>query len=508
METKMAVLNAVFLGVITFIAVLIWRKISAISGKLDVIQANTEDKVQMALDLQDTIQPRTAKNGELVNADPAAIQERRLGMEDRTEEKNNHSSVPVRRQRPADYVLPPVSMLGKGTESSGENADNVERNKLILQRTLESFKVEGEVTGAIPGPRVTRYEVSLAPGVSVDKVANIEGNIGMELEAGSIRIVAPIPGRNAVGVEVPNSVAGTVWARAIQETDEWKNSKYELPVVLGKNVAGRPVIIDLAKMPHLLIAGSSGSGKSVCINTLIMSLLLKFQPDELRMILVDPKMVEMATYAQLPHLLTPIVTATGKVLPVLSWAVDEMEKRYRMLAGTKTRNIAGFNSRPAGEPPLIDDNGEPVPEKLPFLVIIIDELADVMMTDAKNAVETAIARLAQKSRAAGIHIVIATQRPSISIITGVIKANLPARIAFKVGSIVDSRVIMDQKGAEKLLGSGDMLFSPPGSAGTERVQGAMVSDRDIARVVEFAAGQCAQIFDDAVLAADTIKTED
>lgn len=489
METEMSVLNAVFWGVITFIGVLIWRKISEISGKLCVIQANTEKKVQMALELQDTMQPWTAKNGGLVNAAPAAIQEWRRGREDRTEEKNNHSSVSVRRQRLTEYVLPPVSMFGKGMESPGENVDNVERSKLILQRTLECFNVEGEVTGAITGPRVTRFEISLAPGVSVDKVADIEGHIAMELEAESIRILAPIPGRNAVGVEVPNSAAVPVLTRAIMETSQWKNSKYELPVVLGRDVAGHPVILDLAQMPHLLIAGSSGSGKSVCINTLIMSLLLKFSPDELRMILVDTKTVGMATYAQLPHLISPVVNDPDKVLPALRSAVNEMEKRYRMLIRTKTMNIAGFNSRPVCQAPLIDDNGEPIPEKLPFLVIIIDALADVMMTDAGNEIETVIASLARKGCAVGIHIIIATRCPYVNIITGIIKDNLPARIAFKVESIVESRVILERKGAEKLLGRGDMLFSPPGSAVPERVQGAMVADQDIAKVVEFVASQ-------------------
>lgn len=446
---------------------------------------------------------KAEKKEEPVKAEPVAVVEERLPkivkaekIED-FEDEPKHSPVPVRKSH-GDYELPSIFLLGKGRESSGENAGNVERSKQILQETLASFNVEGEVTGTITGPRVTRFEVSLAPGVKVDKVANIEGNIAMELEAESIRILAPIPGRNAVGVEVPNSVADAVYMRAIMETDQWKNSKYELPIVLGKDVSGRPVILDLAKAPHLLIAGSTGSGKSVCMNTLIMSLLMKFSPDDLRMIMVDPKIVEMATYAPLPHLITPVVNDAHKVPLALRWAVNEMEKRYRILAKVKTKNLAGFNSRPVDQETVLDDSGEPIPAKMPLLVIIIDELADVMMTDAKSDVETSIARIAQKGRASGIHIVIATQRPSVNIITGVIKANLPTRIAFKVGSIVDSRVILDQKGAEKLLGRGDMLFVPPGSANIERIQGAMVEDKDIEAVVKFVSSQAEQDFNNNV----------
>lgn len=442
---------------------------------------------------------------------PEPVMESRLQKTEKIEtlvEEPRHSPVPVRRKSQSSFELPSVFMLSKGKESSGEKADSIERSKQILQKTLESFNVEGQVTGIISGPRVTRFEVSLAPGVKVDKVANIEGNIAMELEAESIRILAPIPGRNAVGVEVPNSIAEAVYMRAIMETDQWKNSKYELPIVLGKDVAGRPVILDLAKAPHLLIAGSTGSGKSVCMNTLIMSLLLKFSPEDLRMIMVDPKIVEMATYAPLPHLITPVVNDAHKVPLALRWAVNEMEKRYRMLAKVKTKNLAGFNSRPVEQEPTLDDSGEPIPEKLPFLILIIDELADVMMTDAKSDVETSIARIAQKGRAAGIHIVIATQRPSVNIITGVIKANLPTRIAFKVGSIVDSRVILDQKGAEKLLGRGDMLFMPPGSVNMERIQGAMVEDQDIAKVVEFVSSQAEQDFDHKVISEESAEKEE
>lgn len=399
----------------------------------------------------------------------------------------------------SEYVIPPISMLTKGAESSQSIDESIERASQILQHTLESFNVDGQVTNIISGPRVTRYEVSLAPGVKVEKVANIANNIAMELEAKSIRILAPIPGRNAVGVEAPNAKASSVFLRNVMENPEWLHSSAEIPIVLGKNVAGTPIILDLAKAPHLLIAGATGSGKSVCMNTLIMSLLLHFKPDELKLIMVDPKVVEFETYTALPQLITPIVNEPQKVPLALRWAVNEMEKRYKMLAKVRTRNLKTFNSRPIQSEPIIGDDGKAIPDKLPILIIIIDELADVMMTDAKADVETSIARIAQKGRAAGIHLVIATQRPSTNIVTGVIKANLPTRIAFRVGSIVDSRVILDQKGAESLLGSGDMLLMPPGGGVIERIQGAFVEDKDIDKVVELVAAQCEQQFDNNVV---------
>ena len=398
-----------------------------------------------------------------------------------------------------EYVIPPITMLTRGKDESTESTQAVERASQILQNTLSSFNVDGQVTNIISGPRVTRYEISLAAGVKVEKVANIGNNIAMELEAKSIRILAPIPGRNAVGVEAPNAKASSVFLRNVMESPEWKNSSADIPIVLGKNVAGTPVILDLGKAPHLLIAGATGSGKSVCMNTLIMSLLFKFRPDELKLIMVDPKVVEFETYTTLPQLITPVVNDPQKVPLALRWAVNEMENRYKMLAKAKTRNLKAFNSRSIPNEPLIGDDGKPIPDKLPILIVIIDELADVMMTDAKSDVETSIARIAQKGRAAGIHVVIATQRPSTNIITGVIKANLPTRIAFRVGSIVDSRVILDQKGAEALLGSGDMLFMPPGGGVLERIQGAFVEDKDIEKVVDLVSSQCEQQFNNSVI---------
>ncbi|MFA7230651.1 MAG: DNA translocase FtsK [Victivallaceae bacterium] len=411
-------------------------------------------------------------------------------------------------KRHGEYVLPPITMLSKGPEASGESISAIERSKLILQQTLESFNVDGQVTDFVSGPRVTRYEISLAPGVKVEKVTSIANNIKMELEAESIRILAPVPGRNAVGVEAPNSKSEAVFMRSLMESEVWSKNTGEIPIVLGKDVAGKVIILDLAKAPHLLIAGSTGSGKSVCMNTLIMSLLFQFSPDELRLIMVDPKVVELEVYKTLPHLITPVVNDPQKVPLALRWAVNEMEKRYRILAKARVKHLKGYNTRPASPEPVFDDNGDQIPERLPVLVVIVDELADMMMTDAKADIETSIARIAQKGRAAGIHIVIATQRPSTNIITGVIKANLPTRIAFRVGSIVDSRVILDQKGAESLLGRGDMLLMPPGSSNLERIQGAIIEDADIEKVVEFVSAQAEQDFNKQVVAEEHESNDD
>ncbi len=408
----------------------------------------------------------------------------------------------------AEYVVPPVSMLNPGKNVGGETEETISHITHLLQETLNSFNVDGQVVGAISGPRVTRYEITLAPGVQVEKVSRIQNNIKMQLAAQSLRILAPIPGKNAVGVEVPNQQPEAVFMRPLLDSPDWRNSKAEIPVVLGKDVGGKTLILDLARAPHLLIAGATGSGKSVCMNTLIMSLLMRFSPEDLRLIMVDPKVVEMEMYQTLPHLITPVVNDPQKVPIALRWGVNEMERRYRILAKARTKNLSGFNSRPKSDVILTDEAGKPIPDKLPILVIIVDELADVMMTDAKADVETSIARIAQKGRAAGIHIVIATQRPSIQVITGIIKANLPTRIAFKVTSGIDSRVILDRIGAEELLGRGDMLFVPPGASSIERIQGAMVEDSDIEKIVEFVSAQAPQRFDNTVIEDEMDSDED
>ncbi len=401
-----------------------------------------------------------------------------------------------------DYTLPPVSLLDKQKESKNEDVDHIELSRERLQSTLESFNVDGRVSEIVVGPRVTRFEISLENGVKVEKVTSIQNNIAMDLAAESIRILAPIPGKNTVGIEVPNKVSSVVYIRSLMESATWRDTHMSIPIILGRDIGGAVVATDLAKAPHLLIAGSTGSGKSVCMNTLIMSLLFKFPPSRLRLILVDPKVVELEMYRPLPHLITPVVNDPKKVPLALRWGVNEMERRYKVLAKVKAKNLAGFNGRPPDPEPVLDDDGNVIPPELPLLVIIIDELADIMMTEAKADVETSICRIAQKGRAAGIHLVIATQTPRKDVITGLIKANLPTKIAFKVGSNMDSRVILDAGGAEKLLGMGDMLFKPPGASGLERIQGSMVSDPEIQRVVDFVSGQVEQHFDTQVVAED------
>ncbi|MCQ2378481.1 MAG: DUF87 domain-containing protein, partial [Victivallaceae bacterium] len=399
----------------------------------------------------------------------------------------------------AAYELPSVNLLAKGTDTFGEDPAEIAKKKDLLQKTLDDFAIAGHVSGYITGPRVTRFEITLDPGVNVKKVEQIQDNITMALSATSVRVLAPIPGRPVVGVEISNHRPEAVFMRSVIESDAWTSGKAEIPLALGKDVSGKPVVLDLAKAPHLLIAGSTGTGKSVCTNSLIVSLLYHFRPDELKLIMVDPKVVEFEDYRKLPHLLTPLINDSSKVPIALRWAVNEMEKRYRILAHAGVKKLIEFNRRPVPENEEFDDNGLPIPAKMPYLVIIIDELADLMMTEARKDAETAITRIAQKGRAAGIHIVVATQRPSTNIITGVIKANLPTRFCFQVRSMIDSRVVLDTNGAEKLLGTGDMLLMSPSSMLIERIQGAWVKDEDIKTIVRFVSSQAEQDFDDNVV---------
>ncbi len=412
------------------------------------------------------------------------------------------------RAKTLNYELPSINLLAKGTDSFGEDPAEIAKKRDILQKTLDDFAIPGQVSGFITGPRVTRFEITLAPGVNVKKVEQIQDNITMALAATSVRVLAPIPGRPVVGVEISNHRPEAVFMRSVLESEAWQNGKAEIPLALGKDVSGKPVVLDLAKAPHLLIAGSTGTGKSVCSNSLIVSLLYHFRPDELKLIMVDPKVVEFEDYSKLPHLLTPIINDSSKVPIALRWAVNEMEKRYRILARAGVKKLIEFNRRPVPACEEFDDNGLPIPAKMPYLVIIIDELADLMMTEARKDVETAITRIAQKGRAAGVHIVVATQRPSTNIITGVIKANLPTRFCFQVRSMTDSRVVLDSNGAEKLLGTGDMLLMSPSSMLIERVQGAWTKDEDIKTVVKFVSSQAEQEFDDSVVCEEVKKEED
>ncbi len=382
-----------------------------------------------------------------------------------------------------EYEFPPLSLLKKPKASSGKKDDNaaLQETAAHLQQVMEDFGVNATVVNASRGPAVTRYEVQPAHGVKVSKILALADDIKLNLAVPDVRIEAPIPGKAAVGIEVPNKENSTVMFRELVESKEFREHKSKIAFAVGKDIGGNIMVSDIAKMPHLLIAGATGSGKSVCINTLIMSILYKARPDEVKLIMVDPKVVELSAYNGIPHLLIPVVTDPKKAAGALNWAVAEMMGRYNKFAELNVRNIEGYNEKIDSIKDIPDDNKR---EKMPQIVIIVDELADLMMV-APGEVEDAICRLAQLARAAGIHLIIATQRPSVNVITGLIKANMPSRIAFAVSSGVDSRTILDMNGAEKLLGKGDMLFFPSGMPKPLRVQGAFVSDAEVGAVVEF-----------------------
>jgi S-DNA-T family DNA segregation ATPase FtsK/SpoIIIE len=420
-----------------------------------------------------------------------------------------------------NYQLPPMDFLQHAdmTAKPTESKEELMANARLMQQTLAQFDIEVSLGDITKGPTITRYEFHPAPGVKLEKITALSNNIAAAVKAERVHILAPVPGKSSVGIEVPNPVKTVVIVRDLFEADEWRNSKAKIPIALGKDVYGHPIVADLSEMPHLLIAGSTGSGKSVCINAIITSLLYKFSPDQLRFVMIDPKVVELQQYNALPHLVVPVVTDPKKVLLALRWVVNEMEKRYQIFARVGVRNIGSFNSRPnkklvpqEPELPLMakKEKVEPgaegfavevdeeivvpreediiIPEKLSYIVVIIDELADLMLV-APADVEMAIARITQMARAAGIHCIVATQRPSVDVITGVIKANITARIAFQCASRVDSRTILDAMGADKLLGKGDMLYLPPGSAKLIRAQGALITDQEINSIVEFIARQ-------------------
>lgn len=392
------------------------------------------------------------------------------------------------------YRLPPVSMLKPGPQHIIGLSDEVRENARILQETLQSFNIDAKILNASQGPSITRYELEPAAGVKVSKIVHLADDIALKLAATDIRIEAPIPGKAAVGIEVPNKKLTGVNLRDVIDTDTFRKAAGGVPVCLGKDIAGNPIVADLTKMPHLLVAGSTGSGKSVCINTFIASILFKQRPEDVKLILIDPKVVELSNYNGIPHLLTPVVTDPKKAASVLRWAVREMDDRYKRFAITHTRDISRYN--------------ELHPEDtMPFIVIIIDELADLMMM-ASDDVEKSIIRLGQKARACGMHLVLATQRPSVDVLTGLIKANVPSRIAFAVSSQVDSRTILDMAGAEKLIGKGDMLFYPLGASKPLRVQGAFISDSEIDEMVEFIKAQGGPNYDEAVQKAQSENPED
>ena len=427
------------------------------------------------------------------------------------------------------YEFPSHQILDYRPPDDGSvDRDALTRNAQLLEAKLEDYKVKGKVVEIHPGPVITMYEFLPAPGTKISKIANLADDLAMALSALRIRIVAPIPGKNVVGIEVPNVSREIVWLKEVLSDQSYTRSESRLTLSLGKDIVGNPTVMNLAKAPHVLVAGSTGSGKSVCINSFIVSLLYKSTPEDVRMIMVDPKMIELSIYEGIPHLLLPVVTDPKQAAIALRWTVKEMERRYRLLADLGVRNLASYNNKVES---LLSDPSQPLPERLrlakkkreakgvmdpegsvldfsgeplvrlPMIVVIIDELADLMMVASKD-VETSIARLAQKARAAGIHLILATQRPSVDVITGIIKANLPTRISFLVASKVDSRTILDQSGAQNLLGMGDMLYMPPGTSSVKRVHGCFVSEEEVHRVVNHVKTQGTPEYDLGILASD------
>ena len=437
--------------------------------------AESGEKLKNALD--------TAKNEEKIKL---SAEENKIEID--AVEKEITSGIAVTQD--TGYKYPPISLLKLGVGSGGSDSrSELDATANHLVETLRSFGVETRIVDISRGPTVTRYELQPCAGVKISRITNLADDIALNLATAGVRIEAPIPNKAAVGIEVPNKASSVVGVREIIESPAFTSSKSKLTVAMGRDIGGNVIVTDIAKMPHGLIAGATGSGKSVCINSIIMSLLYKAAPDEVKLLMIDPKVVELGIYNGIPHLLVPVVTDPRKAAGALGWAVGEMEKRYQLFAAHNVRDIAGFNKVAAADPTL---------DKLPQIVIIIDELADLMMT-APNEVEDSINRIAAKARAAGMHLIIATQRPSVDVVTGVIKANIPTRIAFAVSSQVDSRTILDSAGAEKLLGRGDMLFNPYGASKPSRVQGCFVSDEEVEAVAEYVKADHTSEYDENVM---------
>lgn len=413
-----------------------------------------------------------------------------------TVKKPPKAEEPVEEQVHFDFIdtsgrfsLPPLDLLDRvERRDTRVRRDALVANSRILEKKLADFGVEGKVTEVRPGPVITMYELEPAPGVKINKITNLSDDLALALKASSIRIT-PIPGKAAIGVEIPNQTRESVHIREVIDHDTFLESRSKLPIALGVDIVGIPVIADLIRMPHLLIAGTTGSGKSVCLNAMICSILFKASPEEVKFLMIDPKRLELSSYEGIPHLLHPVVVDPKQASLVLRWTVEEMERRYKLIAEQGAKGIDSYNR-------LIEKDGLKIP-RLPYIVVIIDELADLMMVAQRN-VEESLARIAQMARASGIHLILATQRPSVDVITGVIKANFPTRISFQVSSKVDSRTILDQLGAEALLGAGDMLFMPPGTSKLTRIHGAFVSDKEIFRIVEFAKRQGKPSYDDSI----------
>lgn len=457
-------------------------------------RAMQREKVILEKEIASAAAPEDAIS--LPEQSPAASAEKHQ-KERLTKDRPPPLSVPKQTRPPKEpeYELPPLSLLQPlPTDNERKLQGDCQTTAKVLRETLAEFGIESEVKHIEQGPVVTRYELLPAAGVRVERISQLTNNLALALKATSIRVQTPIPGKGVVGIEVPNSSATKVYLREILEGESWRNNHAEIPIILGKDVGGNDIIPDLAAMPHLLIAGATGSGKTVCMNSILAGLLMSRTPAQLRLMLIDPKLIEFSAYNNLPHLIVPVITDPKKVAFGLRWAIGEMEKRYKLFARAGVRNIQNYNSRPIEQEMLpqlnsSDDAAERMPDRLPYLVIVIDELADLMMV-AQTDVENHIARLAQLSRAVGIHMILATQRPSVNIITGTIKANFPARLSFQVAQKVDSRTILDTMGADKLLGRGDMLFLQPTSSKLVRAQGALTGDDDIHSIVDFIKKRC------------------
>ena len=453
-----------------------------------------EEPIEPSEDIEQPDIPDGADDKEkLDNALKVTVKEadaQNVELKAETENEDKENSLDVDDAYDNGYVFPPLSLLKASKEAAtGPQGQDVTAERLV--ETLRSFGVETRILDISRGPTVTRYELQPCAGVKISKITNLADDIALNLATAGVRIEAPIPNKAAVGIEVPNKASAVVGVRGILESPVFNSAKSKLTVALGKDIAGNVVTTDIAKMPHGLIAGATGSGKSVCINSIIISLLYKATPEEVKLLMIDPKVVELGIYNGIGHLLVPVVTDPRKAAGALGWAVSEMEKRYRMFADRGVRDLEGYNR-------FVETLGDPEIEKMPHIVIIIDELADLMMT-APNEVEDSINRIAAKARAAGMHLIIATQRPSVDVVTGVIKANIPTRIAFAVSSQVDSRTILDTAGAEKLLGRGDMLFSPVGSTKPNRIQGCFVSDEEVEAVVDFIKNGKRADYDDNIM---------
>lgn len=495
----------------------------------------TEDAIEVTatqvIDIRPKTDPTSMLRGEEASFGPQIIESEATRKSRQRREllaTDDQEGLLFKPQKKGNFELPPLSFLNfERNDEATVDGDALRQMAAQIEQTLADFKVEGSIVEICPGPVITMFEFSPAPGVKISRISGLSDDLAMALAAQSVRIVAPIPGKGVVGIEVPNPKREMVYLKEIIADEAFlENTKMRLPMALGKNTEGGPVIADLARMPHLLVAGATGAGKSVAVNTMICSLLYKHTPDDVRMIMVDPKMLEFSIYADIPHLLLPVVTDPKQATVALNWTVQEMERRYQALADMGVRNIEGYNEkveRLTKQAELdqlngleesealnalgIDADGSPEHRHLPYIVVIIDEFADLMMTASKD-VETAVARLAQKARASGIHMILATQRPSTDVITGLIKANFPTRLALRVTSKTDSRVVLDANGAENLLGNGDMLFVPPGTSFLQRTHGAYVSEKEIDKIVDFLKEQGEPNYNDTILAEDDDDEDD